>query len=141
MRKKTSSVLALVLSVMLVMTGCGTENTNGADSNSSGNSNVATNVANDTKETDSTSGASQASYTPIDQLKDQYDVIIVGAGGAGMTAALEAKANGMNPVVFEKMPVAGGNTLKASSGMNASETKFHKDEYQSDRSHQAKSFF
>lgn len=128
MRKKVSSVLALVLSVMLVMTGCGTKNTNGADSNSTGNSNVATNATNDNKETDSTSGASQASYTPIDELKDQYDIVIVGAGGAGMTAALEAKANGMNPVIFEKMPVAGGNTLKASSGMNASETKFQKEQ-------------
>ncbi|MDU5950850.1 MAG: flavocytochrome c, partial [Paenibacillus macerans] len=33
---------------------------------------------------------------PIDQLKDKYDLIIVGAGGAGMTAALEAKAGGMS---------------------------------------------
>lgn len=128
MRKKVSSVLALVLSVMLVLAGCGTENSNGASSNDSGNSNTAKNTANEQQETDSTSGASQASYTPMDQLKEQYDIIIVGAGGAGMTAALEAKANGMNPVIFEKMPVAGGNTLKASSGMNASETKFQKEQ-------------
>lgn len=43
-----------------------------------------------------------------------------------MSAALEAKAKGMNPVILEKMPLAGGNTMKASSGMNASETKFQK---------------
>lgn len=129
MRKRTSSVLALILSVMLVIAGCGTGNSNEAgSSNNSGNSNVANNSVSDQNETDSTSGASQASYTPIEQLKEQYDVIIVGAGGAGMTAALEAKANGMNPVIFEKMPVAGGNTLKSSSGMNASETKFQKEQ-------------
>lgn len=45
-----------------------------------------------------------------------------------MTAALEAKAKGLNPVILEKMPVAGGNTTKASSGMNASETKFQKEQ-------------
>jgi fumarate reductase flavoprotein subunit len=45
-----------------------------------------------------------------------------------MAAAIEAKNDGKNPVIFEKMPVAGGNTLKSSSGMNASETKFQKEE-------------
>ncbi|SDF55466.1 fumarate reductase flavoprotein subunit [Fontibacillus panacisegetis] len=122
MKKKVSAVLVLVLSVMLVIAGCGTGNNNG------GNSNVAKDTDKQQNETEATSGASQASYTPIDQLKDKYDVIIIGAGGAGMTAALEAKANGMNPVIFEKMPVAGGNTLKASSGMNASQTKFQKEQ-------------
>ena len=43
-----------------------------------------------------------------------------------MSAAIEAKDAGLNPVIFEKMPVAGGNTSKSSSGMNASETKFQK---------------
>lgn len=127
MKRKVSAVLVLVLSVMLVIAGCGTGNNNGGNSANS-NSNVAKNTDKQQNETEATSGASQASYTPIDQLKDKYDVIIIGAGGAGMTAALEAKANGMNPVIFEKMPVAGGNTLKASSGMNASQTKFQKEQ-------------
>ncbi|EAC9274066.1 FAD-dependent oxidoreductase, partial [Listeria monocytogenes] len=56
------------------------------------------------------------------------DIIIVGSGGAGMSAAIEAKDAGLNPVIFEKMPVVGGNTNKASSGMNASETKFQKEQ-------------
>ncbi|GGC78980.1 flavocytochrome c [Enterococcus wangshanyuanii] len=75
-----------------------------------------------------TSGASANGYTDISELKDSYDIVIVGAGGAGMTAALQAKEAGMNPVILEKMPVAGGNTIKSSSGMNASETKFQKEE-------------
>ncbi|MNO52136.1 Fumarate reductase flavoprotein subunit precursor [compost metagenome] len=45
-----------------------------------------------------------------------------------MSAALEAKTKGLNPVIFEKMPVAGGNTTKSSSGMNASQTKFQKEQ-------------
>ncbi len=53
-------------------------------------------------------------------------VIIVGSGGAGMTAAIEAKDAGMNPVILEKMPIAGGNTSKASAGLNASETSVEK---------------
>ncbi|WYJ95676.1 fumarate reductase flavoprotein subunit [Enterococcus sp. 9D6_DIV0238] len=54
-----------------------------------------------------TSGASANGYTDISELKDSYDVVIVGAGGAGMTAALQAKDAGMNPVILEKMPIAG----------------------------------
>ena len=60
------------------------------------------------------------------RLKKSYDVIIVGSGGAGMTAAIEAKDAGMNPVILEKMPIAGGNTSKASAGLNASETSVEK---------------
>lgn len=73
-----------------------------------------------------TSSASKNGYTDPKELKDSYDVVIVGAGGAGMTAAIEAKDAGLNPVIFEKMPVAGGNTSKSSSGMNAAGSKFQK---------------
>ncbi|ASA21215.1 flavocytochrome c [Paenibacillus donghaensis] len=131
MNKKLATALILVLSVMLVIAGCGNNNSNGnVSSNESKSKNKETTAAttSEAKETEAVSGASEASYTPYDQLKDKYDIIIVGAGGAGMTAALEAKANGMNPVILEKMPVAGGNTTKSSSGMNASETKFQKEQ-------------
>ncbi|OTN90006.1 fumarate reductase flavoprotein subunit [Enterococcus sp. 7E2_DIV0204] len=78
--------------------------------------------------TEVTSGASANGYTDLSELEDQYDIVIIGAGGAGMTAALQAKEAGMNPAILEKMPVAGGNTIKSSSGMNASETKYQKEE-------------
>ncbi|MGX7025030.1 flavocytochrome c [Vagococcus hydrophili] len=78
--------------------------------------------------TEVTTGASEKGYTDPKELKDEYDIVIVGAGGAGMAAAIEAKNEGKNPVILEKMPVAGGNTLKSSSGMNASETKFQKEQ-------------
>ncbi|HEY2493170.1 MAG TPA: flavocytochrome c [Paenibacillus sp.] len=121
MKKKVAATLILVLTFMLVIAGCGSGNQNQNQSQDNAKKD-------ETKETEAVSGASQAGYTPIDQLKDKYDIIIVGAGGAGMTAALEAKEKGMNPVIFEKMPIAGGNTMKASSGMNASETKFQKEQ-------------
>ncbi len=78
--------------------------------------------------TDAQSGASEKEYTDPSELKDNYDIVIVGAGGAGMAAAIQAKEAGANPVILEKMPIAGGNTLKSSGGMNASETKFQKEQ-------------
>lgn len=124
MKKKTGAALILILSVMLVIAGCGSNGN--SNSNSTGNKSKDNEAKKET--TEAVSGASEASYTPYDQLKDKYDIIIVGAGGAGMSAALEAKAKGMNPVILEKMPVAGGNTTKSSSGMNASQTKFQKEQ-------------
>ncbi|MEC0172509.1 flavocytochrome c [Paenibacillus graminis] len=122
MKKKAAAALILILSVMLVIAGCG----NSGNSNNTGNKSKDNEAKKET--TEAVSGASEASYTPYDQLKDKYDIIIVGAGGAGMSAALEAKAKGLNPVILEKMPVAGGNTSKSSSGMNASQTKFQKEQ-------------
>ncbi|MGZ9586437.1 flavocytochrome c [Paenibacillus marinisediminis] len=120
MKKKVASTLILVLSFMLVFAGCGSQSNQGQNQDNA--------KKEEAKDPEAVSGASKISYTPIDQLQNKYDVIIIGAGGAGMTAALEAKEKGMNPVIFEKMPVAGGNTSKSSSGMNASETKFQKEQ-------------
>lgn len=52
------------------------------------------------------------------------DVVIVGAGGAGLTAAVRAQQEGAKVLVLEKMSFVGGNSLKASGGMNAAGTKF-----------------
>ena len=47
-----------------------------------------------------------------------FDVVIVGAGGAGLSAAVEAQAAGAKVVVLEKNPSAGGNTLVSGGGLN-----------------------
>ena len=52
------------------------------------------------------------------------DVVIVGAGGAGLTAAVRATQEGAKVLVLEKMQMVGGNSLKASGGMNCAGTKF-----------------
>lgn len=44
-------------------------------------------------------------------IVESHDIVIIGAGGAGLTAAIEAKAAGADVIVLEKMPMAGGNTL------------------------------
>lgn len=56
------------------------------------------------------------------ELKSEYDLIVVGAGGTGLTAALQAHELGLNVAVLEKNKGLGGNTNRASSGMNASES-------------------
>lgn len=52
-----------------------------------------------------------------------YDVVVVGAGGAGLSAANAAAATGVRVAVFEKMGIVGGNTLRATGGLNAAGTK------------------
>ena len=62
--------------------------------------------------------------TNLAELKDHYDLVIIGSGGTGLVAALQAKELGLSPVILEKMDKMGGNTNRASSGMNAAETDF-----------------
>lgn len=50
------------------------------------------------------------------------DLVIIGAGGAGLTAAIEAADHGVDVIVVEKMPMVGGNTKYATGGLNAAET-------------------
>lgn len=55
-----------------------------------------------------------------------YDVVVVGSGGAGLAAAIQAHDLGASVAIIEKMPTIGGNTIKASAGMNAAETRFQR---------------
>ena len=50
------------------------------------------------------------------------DVVIIGAGGSGLAAAIIAADAGKNVVIVEKMPIFGGNTLRATGGINAAGT-------------------
>ena len=56
------------------------------------------------------------------------DIVIIGAGGAGMAAAIMAQQAGQQFVILEKMPYVGGNTTKATGGMNAAETHYQKEQ-------------
>ncbi|MBP2848096.1 flavocytochrome c [Dickeya oryzae] len=55
-----------------------------------------------------------------------YDVVVIGSGGAGLAAAIQACDDGARVLIVEKMSSIGGNTIKASVGMNAAGTRFQK---------------
>lgn len=61
----------------------------------------------------------------VEEAKN-YDVVVVGSGGAGLAAAIQAHDEGASVLIVEKMPTIGGNTIKASAGMNAAETRFQR---------------
>ena len=54
-----------------------------------------------------------------DTVTMSTDVVVVGAGGAGLTAALTAVQNGADVVVLEKMAMVGGASAMAGGGTNA----------------------
>lgn len=54
------------------------------------------------------------------------DIVIIGAGGAGLVAAAEAASKGASVIVLEKMGIVGGNTNSATGGINAAYTEEQK---------------
>ncbi len=54
--------------------------------------------------------------------RDTVDVVVVGTGGAGFSAAVSAHDNGAKVIIIEKEPVIGGNSKLAAGGMNAAWT-------------------
>lgn len=55
------------------------------------------------------------------------DVVIIGAGGAGLAAAARSIQLGKKVIVLEKFPQIGGNTTRAGGPMNAAEPEWQKD--------------
>lgn len=74
-------------------------------------------------------GASEADITKAVEAADkgsqsfayEADVVIVGAGGAGMTAAYEVLKAGGSVVILEKTASVGGNTIAAGSALNGAD--------------------
>ena len=52
------------------------------------------------------------------------DVVVIGAGGAGMTAAMTAADAGQKVVILESQAMVGGNSARATGGMNAAKTVY-----------------
>ena len=67
-------------------------------------------------------GGARAERQPGQFIANSYDVVIIGAGGAGLSAAIAAKQAGATVAIFEKMPYPGGNTALAGGGINAAGT-------------------
>lgn len=71
-----------------------------------------------------TLAAKTASEGGIKAEDTSTDIVIIGAGGAGLTAAIEATMEGAKVIVVEKNSFMGGNTNYATGGMNAAGTKY-----------------
>lgn len=54
------------------------------------------------------------------------DVVVVGAGGAGLSSAIEVASHGKKVIVLEKQGIIGGNTNFATGGLNAAGTQEQK---------------
>ena len=54
----------------------------------------------------------------------EADVVIIGAGGAGMTAAMTASDEGKSVIILESQAMVGGNSARSTGGMNAAKTVY-----------------
>ena len=54
------------------------------------------------------------------------DIVVIGAGGAGLSAATQAASMGAHVIVLEKQGIIGGNTNYSTGGLNAAETSVQK---------------
>ena len=64
------------------------------------------------------------STTKAKDIEETVDVVVVGAGGAGMIAAITATDAGKKVIVVESQPIAGGNSVRSTGGMNAAKTPY-----------------
>ena len=71
-------------------------------------------TADDLKTNENNNAATDAAY--------DADIVVVGAGGAGMTAAITAADAGKKVVILESQALVGGNSKLATGGMNAADT-------------------
>lgn len=55
---------------------------------------------------------------------EEIEVVVIGSGFAGLSAAAEAASRGSNVVILEKMPIFGGNSIINGGGYNAWTDKF-----------------
>ncbi|ADO83360.1 flavocytochrome c [Ilyobacter polytropus] len=62
----------------------------------------------------------------IERWDETIDVIVVGSGFAGLTAAIEAHNSGASTLVLEKMNAAGGNSIISDGGIAAPGTELQK---------------
>ncbi len=63
----------------------------------------------------------------IKEYITEAEAVVVGAGGAGLTAALTLEENGASVILLEKSDHVGGNTLATFSGINSVEAAVQKE--------------
>lgn len=117
MRKHTK-LMALVLAAAM-LSACAP----GAQQNAETSSPAAALPTESEAEETTTAAAPAESSQPDEgnEINRTTEVVVIGTGGAGMTAAYVAKEAGAEVIVIDKMGFVGGNTLVAGSSMNAAD--------------------
>ncbi len=59
-------------------------------------------------------------------VTETADVVVIGSGGAGLSAAVSASQGGASVIVIEKMPKVGGNTIISGAAYNTSDPERQK---------------
>ena len=72
----------------------------------------------------STSSGGSSNAEPAKDQNLEADVVVIGAGGAGMISAITAADLGKSVVILESQAMVGGNSIRATGGMNAADTKW-----------------
>lgn len=121
MRKSGKKLVsaALTAALALSLAACGGQ---AADATTAAETTTEAPSQEETTAQETTEAETQAEETEDNQ---QADIVVIGAGGAGMTAAIQAVQDGATDVVIlEKMPVTGGNTTRSTGGLNAAGTSY-----------------
>ena len=72
----------------------------------------------------STPSGGSSNAEPAKDQNLEADVVVIGAGGAGMISAITAADLGKSVVILESQAMVGGNSIRATGGMNAAATKW-----------------
>ncbi len=125
MRKSGRKLMSAVLTAAMVLSVAGCSSQPAQSPSAETTTTAAETTAADTTEAETTAAETEAEKTGTMQA----DIVVIGAGGAGMTAAIQAVQDGATDVVIlEKMPVTGGNTTRSTGGLNAAGTKYQEAE-------------
>lgn len=121
MRKSTKKVVSMLMAAALAISLAGCSSSKTADT---------TTAAEPTTTSEQTTAVDSTEEDKKSTLESQQaDIVVIGAGGAGMTAAIQAVQDGATDVVIlEKMPITGGNTTRSTGGLNAAATQYQEAE-------------
>lgn len=70
-------------------------------------------------------GSEEAEDTVL--ADSEVDVLVIGGGGAGLSAALSASQEGASVILVEKLSALGGNTFRCGGAFNSSDPERQKD--------------
>ena len=117
--KQTKRLLALLLSAAMVLAfaACSSESAPEEETPA------------ETPSEETPAEETPAEETPAETpLTTEADIVVIGAGGAGMTAAIKSAEAGKTVILVEKMSFVGGNTLLGSTSVSAANSKIQQEQ-------------